>query len=56
MKKILLLISIIIFSSGVNAQPYSSKAEGTFLGFGVGPRLPVFDFFDNTDIGYGFNI
>lgn len=56
MKKIFIAISIILFYSLLNAQPTTSKAEGSFLGFGVGPRMPVFDFFYNTDIGYGFNI
>lgn len=56
MKRVLFLLVIIFYHFITYAQPISSKAEGTFLGFGVGPRIPVFDFFFNTDIGYGFNI
>lgn len=32
------------------------KAQGFFLSFGVGPRVPVLDFSDRCDLGYGFNI
>jgi hypothetical protein len=57
MKKNLLLISFLLSCEVIFSQVFTtSKAEGTFLGFGVGPRLPAFDFFSNTDIGYGFNI
>lgn len=56
MKKYLLIIILTSFQT-ISAQVFSdSKAEGSFLAFGVGPRLPLFDFFKNTDIGYGFNI
>jgi opacity protein-like surface antigen len=56
MRKTIVII-FLFFINVLNAQTSSSsKAQGSFLSFGVGPRLPVFDFFKNTDIGYGFNI
>ncbi|MCX7612237.1 MAG: hypothetical protein N2043_11680 [Ignavibacterium sp.] len=55
--KIYYLIICISLTSLIFAQPFStSKAEGSFLSFGVGPRMPVFDFFRNTDLGYGLNV
>ncbi len=57
MKKFFIFSYIIFFVSLLNAQSISSsKAQGSFLSFGVGPRLPVFDFFKNTDIGFGLNV
>ncbi len=53
----LILILILTNVTFINAQTfYPSKAEGLFLGFGVGPRIPAFDFNKNTDIGYGLNV
>lgn len=34
----------------------SSKAVGVFLSAGVGPRLPIGQFANSTDIGYGLNV
>jgi hypothetical protein len=47
----------ILFYLTLYSQNYSSsKAKGIFLGFGAGFRLPLFEFLDNTDVGYGFNL
>ncbi len=34
----------------------SHKAQGFFLAFAVGPRVPILDFSDRSDLGYGFSI
>jgi len=34
----------------------SSKAVGIFISAGVGPRLPIGQFANSTDLGYGLNI
>ena len=52
MKKILLAILFII---NLNAAP-AEKARGIFLAIGVGPRLPVSSFSNQSDLGYGFNL
>ncbi len=57
MKKILLPVFILvftlpIFAGGVPAE----KARGLFIVFGVGPRLPVSSFSNQSALGYGFNI
>ena len=50
-------IAIFIFSSvGFAGIPPSSRASGFFVAFGVGPRMPLGDFANTTDIGYGVNI
>jgi hypothetical protein len=36
--------------------PPSSKATGFFVAFGVGPRMPVGEFSNTTDVGYGVNL
>ncbi len=57
MKKLFVVLVFICCLFELNAQTLiTSKAQGSFLSFGAGPRLPVFDFFKNTDIGYGFNV
>ncbi|HMN24676.1 MAG: hypothetical protein IT276_05865 [Ignavibacteriaceae bacterium] len=51
------LITLFLFSSvGFAGIPPSSKASGFFVAFGVGPRMPLGDFANTTDIGYGVNI
>lgn len=51
------LIAIFIFpSAGFAGIPPSSRASGFFVAFGVGPRMPLGDFANTTDIGYGVNI
>jgi hypothetical protein len=56
MKKILLLL--ILFSSftlSAGTLP-AEKARGLFLVFGVGPRLPISSFSNQSSFGYGFNV
>ena len=40
----------------VAEKPPASKAVGVFLAVGVGARLPVSDFSNTTDLGYGLNV
>lgn len=55
MKKIILII--LIFSGVLIAStPPPDKARGVFIGFGVGPRLPLDFFASSTELGYGFNL
>lgn len=52
-----LLILVFLFSpNSFSEKPPSSKVTGFFLGFGVGPRIPVGNFSNTTDIGYGLNV
>jgi hypothetical protein len=37
-------------------KPPLSKAVGVFMAVGVGARLPVDDFSNSTDLGYGLNL
>lgn len=56
MKKILIVFILILTSASFAIEPPVSKARGIFLAFGVGPRLPVSNFANSTDLGYGLNI
>lgn len=56
MNKFLLIFVIVFTVNAFAIDPPSSRAQGVFLAFGVGPRLPLGDFSTSTDIGYGFNI
>ncbi len=47
---IVLFLNIIIY-----ALP-SDKAEGYFISFGVGPRIPIATFANKSNFGYGFNL
>ena len=51
-----LLLSIIIPSSAFGGELPASKAVGFFLSVGVGPRLPVGQFSNSTDIGFGLSV
>jgi hypothetical protein len=52
-----LFIALLIFSTISFAEkPPSSRATGFFVAFGVGPRMPLGDFANTTDIGYGLNV
>ncbi|HCY76353.1 MAG TPA: hypothetical protein DHV28_10565 [Ignavibacteriales bacterium] len=54
---IVTIFSLFIFSAFVYAEkPPSSRATGFFVAFGVGPRMPIGDFANTTDIGYGVNV
>lgn len=51
------LFLILVLQGGAFAgEPPASKAVGIFVAAGVGPRLPVGQFSNSTDLGYGFNI
>lgn len=52
-----LLTAILFFSTiAIAEKPPSSKATGFFVAFGVGPRMPLGEFSNTTDIGYGANV
>ncbi len=56
MKKTI-LIFLLIFPPVLFAEKLpASKAQGVFIAFGVGPRLPVGSFSSSTDLVYGFNL
>jgi len=57
-EKNILIVLMILFFSGIAISQTGSgnKAQGFFLAFGVGPRVPVLDFSNQSDLGYGFNI
>ncbi|NWF89407.1 MAG: hypothetical protein HXY50_08075 [Ignavibacteriaceae bacterium] len=54
MNKSLLAFLFIIITSSSSFS--ADKARGVFVSFGVGPRLPLSNFSQSTDIGYGFNL
>ncbi len=54
--KYLLLIFILFQTILFGEKPPSSKATGFFIAFGVGPRIPIGDFSNTTDLGYGVNV
>lgn len=56
MKKVFISIILLFSVNSFASDPPVGKATGIFLAFGVGPRLPVGDFSNSTELGYGFNI
>jgi len=54
--KYFILFLILLPSVLVAEKPPASKAVGVFLAVGVGARLPVSDFSNTTDLGYGLNV
>ena len=56
MKFFLIPVIILFTVNSFAIDPPVSKARGVFLAFGVGPRLPISDLSNSTDLGYGFNI
>jgi hypothetical protein len=50
------LLLIVLQPPAFAGEPPISKAVGIFLSAGVGARLPVGDFSNSTDLGYGLNI
>jgi hypothetical protein len=55
-RKYFLLFLIVFQSVALAGEPPASKAVGVFLAAGVGARLPIGDFSNSTDIGYGLNL
>lgn len=52
-----IFLYILVFQFVVLAgEPPASKAVGVFLSAGVGARLPVGNFSNSTDLGYGLNV
>lgn len=54
--KFLLIILILIAPDLFCENPPSGKATGFFLSFGVGPRVPIGNFSNTTDLGYGVDV
>jgi hypothetical protein len=56
-KSTLIFFLLIILTSVTIAEKLpSSKATGVFVSAGVGPRLPIGDFANTTDLGYGLGL
>ena len=54
---ILIIFLVAIFTSASFAEkPPASTATGVFVSAGVGPRLPIGDFANTTDLGYGLGL
>ena len=56
MKKIFLCFLLLFNLNAFASDPPVGKATGIFLAFAVGPRLPVGDFSNSTELGYGIGI
>jgi opacity protein-like surface antigen len=54
--KYFLLLVLILKVNAFAGEPPASKAVGIFLAAGVGARLPIGDFSNSTDLGYGLNV
>jgi opacity protein-like surface antigen len=54
--KYFLLFVLILQVNAFAGEPPASKAVGVFLAAGVGARLPIGDFSNSTDLGYGLNV
>ncbi|MGE5456732.1 MAG: hypothetical protein ACM3RX_00090 [Methanococcaceae archaeon] len=55
--KTLLITVLILFSAYTFAESLpAEKARGIFLAIGVGPRMPIGQFGNSSDLGYGANI
>jgi hypothetical protein len=52
----LFLLGLMICQTSFAGEPPASKAVGVFLATGVGARLPVGQFANSTDIGYGLTV
>jgi len=55
MKKILFLV-VIPFITIFAGEPPAERAIGLFFSVGVGPRFPIGNFSNSTDLGYGLNV
>jgi len=54
--RFIFLLSILFQQLAFAGEPPVSKAVGVFLAAGVGPRLPVGQFANSTDLGYGLAV
>lgn len=54
--KYFLLLVLIFQVNAFAGEPPASKAVGIFLATGVGARIPIGDFSNSTDLGYGLNV
>jgi len=54
--KYFLFLILVLQGTAFAGNPPASKAVGISVGAGVGPRLPIGDFSNSTDLGYGLNI
>jgi hypothetical protein len=56
-KSSILIILLFFISVTATAEKLpASKATGVFVSAGVGPRLPIGEFANTTDLGYGLNL
>jgi hypothetical protein len=56
MKRICIVLFLLSVTANFAGNLPAEKARGVFLAIGVGPRLPVSAFSNQSDLGYGFNI
>jgi hypothetical protein len=56
LSKYFFLIILILQGTSVAGEPPASKAVGIFVAAGVGARLPIGQFSNSTDLGYGLNV
>ena len=54
--KYLLILLFIYHANAFADKPPANRATGFFIAFGVGPRMPIGEFANTTDIGYGLNV
>lgn len=55
MKKNILLF-LVLAASVFASKPPAERAVGLFFAIGVGPRFPISNFSNSTDLGYGLNL
>ena len=56
MKKIILFIVLINFTTLFPQGISGNHAQGVFIAVAVGPRIPINYFANSSDLGYGFNV
>lgn len=56
MKRICIVFIFLCTAISFAGNLPADKARGVFLAIGVGPRLPVSTFSNQSDLGYGFNL
>ena len=56
MKKFFICFLLLFSFNSFPSDPPAGKATGVFLAFGVGPRLPVGDFSNSSELGYGIGV